>query len=244
MSLETPNGGRANQSAGLDRFEQAFLSAEILRTYTRRNAVFGHGVTSTASTTFWWTPVEGLSTEDAKRWDPELWMGRTGEQPRFQLETLSPSHSRRPSPQQSSVAELIFSVKEGLQAAFAERLAKRLHYLASISEEEYPQQAPISPQSLEDFVTFLRSTPNLLYPGVVLTPSGNIQAEWRKGKNRHFAVQFVGSGDVHFVVFAPGPKDPYKTIRASGIVTVASLMDIVRPYDVESWATASTRRAA
>ena len=244
MSLETPNGGRANQSAGLDRFEQAFLSAEILRTYTRRNAVFGHGVTSTASTTFWWTPVEGLSTEDAKRWDPEFWMGRTGEQPRFQLETLSPSHSRRPSPQRSSVAELIFSVKEGLQAAFAERLAKRLHYLASISEEEYPQQAPISPQSLEDFVTFLRSTPNLLYPGVVLTPSGNIQAEWRKGKNRHFAVQFVGSGDVHFVVFAPDPKDPYKTIRASGIVTVASLMDIVRPYDVESWATASTRRAA
>lgn len=242
MSLETPNGDRANQSAGLDRFEQAFLSAEILRTYTRRNAVFGHGVTSTASTTFWWTPVESLSTEDAKRWDPEFWMGRTGA--RFQLETLSTSHSRRPSPQRSSVAELILSVKEGLQAAFAERLANRLHYLASISEEEYPQQAPISPQSLEDFVAFLRSTPNLVYPSVVLAPCGNIQAEWRRGKNRHFAVEFVGNDDVHFVVFAPDPKDPYKTIRASGMATVASLTDIVRPYDVESWATASTNRAA
>jgi hypothetical protein len=242
MSLETPNGNRANQSTGLDRFEQAFLSAEILRTYTRRNAAFGHGVTSTASTTFWWTPVERLSTEDAKRWDPEFWMGRTGE--RFQLETLSPSHSRRPSPQRKSVAELILSVKEGLQAAFAERLTKRLNYLAKISQEEYPEQAPIAPESLQDFVAFLESAPKLVYPGVVLTPSGNIQAEWRKGKNRHFAVEFIGNNDVHFVVFAPDPKDPYKTMRASGIATVASLTDIVRPYGVESWVTASTCRAA
>lgn len=185
MSLETPNTELASQSAGLDRFEPAFLSAEILRTYIRRNAVFGHDTTSTASTTFGWALVEGLATADAKLWDPERWMGSPAEQPSLHLETRSPSQSQQPSPQRLSVAELILYVKEELKATFAERLAKRLYYLASISKEEYPEQAPISRESLEDFVAFLKATPNLAYPGVVLTPSGNIQAEWRKEKNRH-----------------------------------------------------------
>ncbi|MGH8582253.1 MAG: hypothetical protein ACREWG_05585 [Gammaproteobacteria bacterium] len=269
MNLDTPDKENASQSAGLDRFEPAFLSAEILRTYTRRNAVFGHDATNTpdsptgistprarrnavfghdatsaASTTLWRAPVEGLGTADAKRWDPERWMAEMAKRPSFQLETRSPSHSRSPSPRQPSVAESILHVKEELNAPFAERLAQRLHHLANISEEEYPRQAPISPESLEDFVAFLRFTPNRAYPGVVLTHSGNIQAEWRRSDKRHFAVEFVGNSDLHFVVFAPDPKNPHKTMRASGVATVGSLVDIVRPYGVDSWATESNRRAA
>jgi hypothetical protein len=209
-----------------------------------RNLIFRHDATSTASTVFGWGLVEGLRTEDRELWGQEHWAGRPLEHPRFHLESSSPSRSEQPSPRQLSVAELILHVRERLRSEFAERLANRLDYLAKISQEEYPEQAPIAPESLQDFVAFLESTPKLVYPDVVLTPSGNIQAEWRKGKNRHFAVEFVGSGDVHFMVFAPDPKDPYKTIRASGMATVASLTDIVRPYGVESWATASTRRAA
>jgi hypothetical protein len=165
------------------------------------------------------------------------------EHPRFHPESSSPSGSEQPSRRQPSVAGLILNVREQFKGEFAERLAKRLDYLAKLNEEESPKQAPIAPESLQDFVAFLESTPKLVYPDVVLTPSGNIQAEWRKGKNRHFAVEFAGSGDVHFVVFAPDPKDPYKTIRASGMATVASLLDIVCPYGVDSWATASARRA-
>jgi hypothetical protein len=209
-----------------------------------RNVVFSHDATSTASTTFGWALVEGLRTEDRELWGQEHWAGRPPEHPRFRLESSSPSQSEQPSPRQPSVAELILNVKERFRAEFAERLANRLDYLAKISQEEYPEQASIAPESLQDVVAFLESTPKLVYAGVVLTPSGNIQAEWRKGKNRHFAVEFLGNGDVHFVVFAPDPKDPYKTIRASGMATVASLMDIVRPYGVDSWATESTRHAA
>jgi hypothetical protein len=142
------------------------------------------------------------------------------------------------------VAELIVQVREQLQAAFSERLARRLAYLVRVSEEEYPEQAPIGPGSLQDFIAFLEATPDLAYPGVVLTPSGNIQAEWRSGKNRHLAVEFSGSGDLRFVVFAPDSTEPYKTLRATGSATVQSLWDIVRPYGVDSWVTGSTRRAA
>ena len=243
MSLETFNGEHSSQSAGSDRFQPTFPSIEISRIYTRRNEVFAHDATSTASTTFGWVSVEALGTADPNFWGQEHWAGRPPEHPRFHLESSSSSRSEQLSPPQPLVAELILQVREQFRAEFAERLAKRLDYLVKTSQEEYPEQAPIAPESLQDFVVFLESTPKLVYPGVVLTPSGNIQAEWRKGKNRHFAVEFVGSGDVHFMVFAPDPKDPYKTIRASGMATVASLTDIVRPYGVDSWATESTRRA-
>lgn len=243
MRIEIPRRRHSSQSAEHDRFQSTFLSAEILRTYTTRNAVFRHDATSTASTTFGWALVEGLRTDDRELWGQERWVGKPAEHPRFHLESASPSGSEQPSPRQLSIAELILHVRERFEAEFAERLAKRLDYLAKISQEEFPEQAPIAPESLRDFVAFLESTPKLVYPGVVLTPSGNIQAEWRKGKNRHFAVEFVGSGDVHFVVFAPDPKDPYKTIRASVMATVASLTDTIRPYGVDSWATESTRRA-
>lgn len=242
MKVETPS--TATQSTGLDPFEASFHSTELLRTYARRDRVFGREATSTASTTLSWAPVEELGTEGPECWDLEQWLGSTVKQPCIERRTHSPSQSRTPPPQQSSVAELILAVKEELSAAFAERLSERLYYLTSICEQEYPEQAPISPESLEDFVAFLRSIPNLAYPGIVLTPSGNIQAEWRQAKTRHLAVEFVGNGDAHFVVFAPDPKSPYKTIRASGVATVGSLMDIVRPYGVNSWATASGRRAA
>ncbi|MGH8566174.1 MAG: hypothetical protein ACREXW_19665 [Gammaproteobacteria bacterium] len=205
--------------------------------------IFRHDATSTASTMFGWGFVEELRTEDRELWGQEHWAGTPPEHLRFYLESSLPSQSEQPSPRQLSVAELILHVREQVKAEFAERLAKRLDYLAKISQEGFPEQAPIAPESLQDFVAFLESTSKLVYPGVVLTPSGNIQAEWRKGKNRHFAVEFVGNGDVHFVVFAPDPKDPYKTIRASGMATVASLTDIVRPYGVDHWATQSTRRA-
>ena len=263
MRIEIARRRHSSQSAEHDRFQPTFLSAEMLRIYTMRNAVFRHDATSTsstmfgrnvvfsydatsaASTMFGWDLVEGLRTEDRELWGgQERWVGKPVEHPRFRLESSSPSRSEQPSPRQPSVAELILHVRERFRAKFAERLAKRLDYLAKISQEEYPEQAPIAPESLQDFVAFLESTSKLAYPGVVLTPSGNIQAEWRKGKNRHFAVEFVGNDDVHFVVFAPDPKDPYKTIRASGMATAASLTDIVRPYGVESWTTASTRRAA
>ena len=47
----------------------------------------------------------------------------------------------QPSRRQPSVAELILDVRERFRAEFAERLAKRLDYLAKISQEEYTRWA-------------------------------------------------------------------------------------------------------
>ena len=119
---------------------------------------------------------------------------------------------------------------------FSERLAKRLDSLADATVEEYPDQEPISPESLKDFLSFLGQPPELDYPNVVLTYSGNIRASWTKSKNKHFAVEFYGSGDVGYVVFASDSDYPYIVSRTSGSCSSKKLMKIVKPFNVLNWA--------
>ena len=133
------------------------------------------------------------------------------------------------------VLEIILHVRNQLNISFSKQLADRLEFLFDASKEEYPDEVAILPESLRSFVGFLQSAKNLNYPDVVLSPSKNIRVQWRTGPNRHFAVEFLPTGDTHFVIFSPDPMHPEKTIRMSGIVSVDSLMETVRPHGVLTW---------
>lgn len=133
------------------------------------------------------------------------------------------------------VLEIILHVRNQLNISFSEQLADRIMFLFDASKEEYPDEVAILPESLRSFVGFLQSAKNLKYPDVVLSPSKNIRAQWRTGPNRHFAVEFLPTGDAHFVIFSPDPMHPEKTIRMSGIVSVDSLMETVQPLGVLLW---------
>ncbi len=133
------------------------------------------------------------------------------------------------------VLEILLYLRNQLNFTFAKQLAARIQFLFEVSKEEYPDEAAILPESLRSFVGFLRSTTNLKYPDVVLSPSKNICTQWRTAPNRHFAVEFLPTGDAHFVIFAPNPKHSKKTIRISGLVSVDSLMPTAQPHGVLSW---------
>lgn len=133
------------------------------------------------------------------------------------------------------VLEIILHVRNQLNISFSKQLADRLEFLFDASKEEYPDEVAILPKSLRSFVGFLQSAKNLNYPDVVLSPSKNIRVQWRAGPNRHFAVEFLPTGDTHFVIFSPDPMHPEKTIRMSGIVSVDSLMETVQPHSVLTW---------
>jgi len=119
--------------------------------------------------------------------------------------------------------------------SFSERLAERIQFLFEASKEEYPHVEAISPESLKNFVSFLLSAPNLKYPDVVLSPDKNICTQWRTTPNRYFSVEFLPTGDARFVLFSPDPKNPDKTFRMSGIVSVDSLMQTAQPPGILSW---------
>lgn len=177
-------------------------------------------------------PLRELSqVKPAEVWNPDKIINllRSYSIPSQILDTSSGSEPREP-----SVNELIERARK-LNVPFAEKMANRIEYLASICQEEYPDQAPISPCSLQTFIAFVSSVPNLVYPSLVLTWAGNIRAEWTKAKDQHLAIEFLDDGKVRFVVFAPDPKSPYQTARASGISSADSVLELVHPYKVMDW---------
>ena len=133
------------------------------------------------------------------------------------------------------VLEIILHVRNQLNINFSKQLADRIKFLFDLSKEEYPEEVAILPESLRSFVGFLQSATNLRYPDVVLSPSKNIRAQWRTGSSRHFAVEFLPTGDAHFVIFTPDPMHLDKTIRMSGLASVDSLMETVQPHGVLTW---------
>jgi len=133
------------------------------------------------------------------------------------------------------VREIISHVRSHLKADFSHQLADRLEFLLEAASEEYPDEVAILPESLRNFVSFLQSGPDLKYPDVMLTPSKNIRAQWRTAPNRHFAVEFSATGNAQFVVFSPDPNLPESTIRLTGLVSIDSLIETVRPHEVLSW---------
>jgi hypothetical protein len=150
---------------------------------------------------------------------------------------IVPEDSTRPTAdRESSLTELIDGVRRHPRLAYGERLAERLHALLEISREEQPDQAPPALASVMDVMTFLADHPELAYPSVVLTQEGNVRIQWRRTKGEHFAVEFVGDGDIRFVIFAPDPKRPDKIARVSGSARVDSIMRLAEPYGVRRWA--------
>lgn len=136
----------------------------------------------------------------------------------------------------TTTSDLISFVRNHVQLPYSADLAKRLEYLRVASIEEYPEQAPMSIDSLQCFLSFVKREPNLTEPDLVLTYAGNIRAEWHKSRKEHFAVEFLPNGQVHYVVFTRDPDHPTRTDRTSGLVSAATLMQKVKPFDVLSWA--------
>ena len=183
-----------------------------------------------------------LSNENATRWDVEYF--KSAKQGVVQIVTGPVIETQTETPKKVPASSLVAYVRDQLNVPFATRLGKRLDYLEETSREEYLTQAPIFPQSLQNFIDFLETVPNLAYPNIVLTPLGNIRARWRETESRYLAVEFQGNDDIRFVVFAPDKKDMFKVTRSSGQTSIGCLMDILRPYGVLRWVTLSEVKAA
>jgi hypothetical protein len=114
-------------------------------------------------------------------------------------------------------------------------LAARLAELQAIGWDE---GAPFSTESMNDLITFMAEHQELALPSVVLTPAGHVRAQWRRGREEHFAIAFLGDNEVSYVIFAPDRENLGNTLTASGTATVDTIMQIAEPYGVLRWASA------
>jgi hypothetical protein len=110
------------------------------------------------------------------------------------------------------------------------KLSARLIDLHKLSRDEYPEQEYPVLASVLDLIIFLTRNQELAFPSVVLTPSGNVRAEWNRRRGEHFALAFLGDNIVQYVIFAPD----FET--TSGLASLDSIMQIAEPYGVLRWA--------
>jgi hypothetical protein len=136
---------------------------------------------------------------------------------------------------EEKIHKLINFVREGSKIQFAHELAIKLNFLSEVVNEDSDEDS-ISIDSMRNFISFLQNTTNLKCPNVALTPSNEIHAQWRTAPNRHFAAVFLPTGETRFVIFAPNSKDPEMIDRISGLTSVASLLETIRPHKVLEWA--------
>jgi len=137
-------------------------------------------------------------------------------------------------PDEDKINRSLVSIKYNKNISYAKRLADRLRDLYE-SVLEDPDEEPLTPGSLINFIYFLSETPGLRYPDVSLTPTNEIRAQWRTAPNRHFAVSFSSIGDARFVIFKPNSDDPDRIDRFSGITSIATLIETTRPHRVLEW---------
>lgn len=136
---------------------------------------------------------------------------------------------------EEKIRRLTDYIRDKSDIQFAPELAARLESLHQAVMED-PDETPMSPKSLSNFIGFLLKTPNLRCPDTVLTPSNEIRAQWRTAPNRHFAVVFLPTGETRYVIFTPNLRDPDKIDRLSGTTSMDTLMETAEPHRVLDWA--------
>jgi hypothetical protein len=113
-----------------------------------------------------------------------------------------------------------------------DRLLDRLDLLESDAREE---GECLNQSSIIEFLQFLSAHSWARYPQLTVTPRGTIRAEWKAGRNKHFASEFFGNGQCGYVLFVNDQADPDMIARFSGIVSVKSLLNSIINHDVLTW---------
>ena len=130
---------------------------------------------------------------------------------------------------------LLAFVRYGLKRENGERLAERLLELKfDLAEDE---DAPnFSMASLLGLIRFLRDNPRLRDPGLVVSNTGNLRAEWHLSWKQHFVVEFMSTTEARFVVFVADEQAEKKVARISVRCSIDSLMNHATPHGVNAWA--------
>ena len=131
-------------------------------------------------------------------------------------------------PEMPDDIEAVVRRAEGIQRPFAKELASRFVHLTIMFAEDYDAATP-SARSMSELVDFLDSRPELPYPDVTLTPDGDCYAEWRGVPKRKLSIEFLGSGDVRYLLSWQNTRHPDRTDRLVVTTTADALGETFGP---------------
>jgi hypothetical protein len=101
---------------------------------------------------------------------------------------------------------------ERLYVAAAE-LSKRMQFLRIEAEID---RTPFSDASFADFQDFMREMRRKVRPSIFLNDNGNLRALWKSDQREQIGLQFLGDGNIQFVIFKQR-KGPLGMARIAGV---------------------------
>ena len=132
---------------------------------------------------------------------------------------------------------LRFKTTLSVSVTFRDQLINRITELLRDIEEDEDKSASISSDSLLTFYSFCYLHSGLKFPDISLTPAGNIYAAWNREQNRVFSILFLSKGTVQFALLEPNKRYPDRQIVLSGELTIDTILDKVKSFNVLSWIT-------
>jgi hypothetical protein len=130
---------------------------------------------------------------------------------------------------------IILHIRLFSSLSYRDRLAARMEELLDAYVEENEGRT-FSADSLRALINFLEGNPSFNYPVLTLTPSGNLYAQWKSGKDKLLSIHFLPTSDARYVIFKLNPKHSGRITRITGSTTVNALIDVVGPAGVAEWA--------
>jgi hypothetical protein len=87
-------------------------------------------------------------------------------------------------------------------------------------------QVPFSNASHDDFRDFTRQVPSRVRPAIFLRDNGNLRALWKSGDQEQIGLQFLGGGDIQYVILKRRPGG--RLTSHYGVDSKAGLMAVIR----------------
>jgi len=129
---------------------------------------------------------------------------------------------------------LLSRIEGSSEIRHGRKIAGRIRELRQILRED--DSSDISPDSFRSFYEFLNLNPDVSYPGISVTPDGDIYARWKGADRELFSIHFLSGLRLRYVVFSPDRVRQCCTNRSSGIGFVETILEIVdRAYEVNKW---------
>jgi len=91
---------------------------------------------------------------------------------------------------------------------------------------------PFSDASLSDLRAFLDSLPLATRPAIFLLDSGNLRALWKNDAKEQVGLQFLGNGEVQFVIFSQRQNPPFMA-REAGARPLSAVRALIAEMDSE-----------
>lgn len=130
----------------------------------------------------------------------------------------------------ASIEEFLLEIGSEISAAvlnkarLAFEIAKRIQFLKVEAEIE---GVPFSEASLVDFEKFLRNISPHARPYLFLNDNGDLRALWKNDQREQIALQFLGDGNIQFVIFKLR-KGTLGMARVAGVDTYDKIMGHIK----------------